>query len=69
MVLHGTDDAISPVQNAHALVALLPGARLHSWKVSGTAPTEDRRLNGDQDFDRVIRLNPLHCRSFGWERA
>jgi pimeloyl-ACP methyl ester carboxylesterase len=29
LVLHGTDDLMSPVANAHLLLGRIPGARLH----------------------------------------
>jgi len=38
MVIHGTDDAISPVENAHALAALLPNVKLHLMDGVGHSP-------------------------------
>ena len=50
MVLHGTDDAISPVDNAHALVALLPNARLHLMEGVGHSPN----VEAPADFNGAI---------------
>ena len=38
LVLHGTDDALSPVQNAEALVAHLPKAELVLLEGIGHSP-------------------------------
>ena len=63
MVLHGTDDAISPVENAHALVALLPNARLHLMECRAQPQCGSTRLNGRSwtswDRRRSPASNPL----------
>lgn len=51
MVLHGTDDAISPVANAHALAALLSNARLHLMEGVGHSPN----VESPGDFNGVIK--------------
>ena len=51
MVLHGTDDAISPVENAHALATLLPNARLHLMEGVGHSPN----VESPDGFNQVIK--------------